>query len=158
MKIRKFIPTLMLAATCAVSCQESGLKSGLDAQNLDQTVKPVDDFYQFACGGWMKNNPLPAIYSRYGSFDKLGEDNDKRLHEILTDLEKKEFAEGTVEKKLSDLYKLAMDSVRRDKEGINPVKSQLENLEAANTTADLYAIAKQNLVYGDEILVEFGLL
>lgn len=156
MKIKKLIPTMMMAACCAVSCQESGLKSGLDANNLDQTVKPVDDFYQFACGGWMKSHPLPAIYSRYGSFDKLGEDNEKRLHEILSDLEKKEFEEGSVEKKLSDLFKLAMDSVSRDKEGIAPVKAELERIEAAKTNADLFEILKSNLKYGDQQFIAWG--
>ena len=156
MKIKKIIPAMMMAAACVVSCQESGLKSGLDTKNLDQTVKPVDDFYQFACGGWMESHPLPAIYSRYGSFDKLGEDNEMRLHEILSDLQKKEFEAGTVEKKLSDLFKLAMDSVARDKNGITPVKAELERIAAAKTNADLFNILKSNLQYGDQQFLAWG--
>ena len=156
MKIKKIIPAMMMAAVCAVSCQESGLKSGLDTKNLDQTVKPVDDFYQFACGGWMESHPLPAIYSRYGSFDKLGEDNEMRLHEILSDLQKKEFEAGTVEKKLSDLFKLAMDSVTRDKDGIAPVKAELDRIAAAKTNADLFNILKSNLQYGEQQFIAWG--
>ena len=156
MKIKKLLPAMMMAAFCAVSCQENGLKSGLDTKNFDQTVKPVDDFYQYACGGWMESHPLPAIYSRYGSFDKLGEDNEMRLHEILSDLQKKEFEEGTVEKKLSDLFKLAMDSVSRDKNGIAPVKAELERIAAAKTNDDLFAILKSNLEYGDQQFIAYG--
>ena len=156
MKIKKMIPAMMMAAVCAVSCQESGLKSGIDTKNLDQTVKPADDFYQFACGGWMESHPLPSIYSRYGSFDKLGEDNENRLHEILSDLQKKEFEAGTVEKKLSDLFKLAMDSVARDENGITPVKAELERIAAAKTNADLFNILKSNIPYGDQQFIAWG--
>ena len=67
-----------------VSCSNNNLlKSGVDLSNLDSTATAGDDFYQYACGGWMKNNPLPAAYSRYGSFDVLGEENNKRVNGIL---------------------------------------------------------------------------
>ena len=112
-------------------------KSGLKAENFDKTVKPQDDFYMFATGGWQKLNPLPAAYSRFGSFDQLQEDNNKRINAILGDLQKKTFAEGSTERKLSDFYKLAMDSVRRNQEGIAPVKPLLDEMEAARTKADL---------------------
>ena len=62
------------------------LKSGISMNDLDKSVRPADDFYEYACGGWMKANPLPAAYSRYGSFDRLGEDNNKRINGILKEL------------------------------------------------------------------------
>ena len=77
-------------------------------------MRPADDFYEYACGGWMKANPLPAAYSRYGSFDRLGEDNNKRINGILKELLENTYPQGSVEQQLSDLYKLAMDSVRRN--------------------------------------------
>ena len=70
---------LIASATLGTGAQD--LKSGLVMSNLDSNVRPQDDFYEYACGGWMKNNPLPAAYSRYGSFDRLQEDNDKQLPE-----------------------------------------------------------------------------
>ena len=78
-----------------------------------------------------KNNPLPAAYSRYGSFDQLGEDNNKRINTILTSLLKAKAKPGSVEQKLSDFYKLAMDSVRRNKEGVAPVMPLLNEIENA---------------------------
>lgn len=95
MKLKPIIP-IVLMISAPIMCMGQN-KSGLVMSNLDKTVKPADDFYQFATGGWQKNNPLPAAYSRYGSFDQLQENNSKRINTILSDLEKKKYATGTIE-------------------------------------------------------------
>ena len=127
----QMIPMALLLALPATGMAQT--KSGLKMENLDKKVNPTEDFYRFATGGWQKLNPLPAAYSRFGSFDQLQEDNNKRINNILSELQKKTFAEGTTERKLSDFYKLAMDSVRRNNEGIAPVKPLLDELKAAKT-------------------------
>ncbi len=131
-------------------------KTGLRMENLDKSVSPKDDFYQFATGGWQRLNPLPAAYSRFGSFDQLQEDNNKRINAILTELQKKTFAEGTTERKLSDFYKLAMDSVRRNNEGIQPVKPILDEMEAARTKAALADVQRKYAVFGYGVPYGYG--
>ncbi len=128
---------------------QSQLKSGIDIENLDKSVSPKEDFYNYACGGWMKQHPLPAAYSRYGSFDKLAEDNGKRINSILGELQEKNFPQGTTEWKLSELYKLAMDSVRRNKEGVKPVMPVIKKMEAAKTVKELFAIQLELAPFGD---------
>ena len=154
MKMRLFIPMLAMMVMPVDSMAQN--KSGLRMDNLDKSVKPQEDFYQFATGGWQQRNPLPAAYSRFGSFDQLQEDNNKRINAILTDLQKKTFAEGTTERKLSDFYKLAMDSVRRNNEGIAPVRPLLEEMEAARTKPDLAAIQKRYAALGYGVPYGYG--
>ena len=132
------IPMMMIAAMPMGADAQN--KSGLVMQNLDKTVKPADDFYQFATGGWQKNHPLPAAYSRFGSFDQLAEDNNKRINDILAELQKKSYKKGTIEQKLSDFYKQALDMESRNKAGIAPVKPLLDEMEAAKSKADLEKI------------------
>ena len=152
--MRLFIPMLAMMVMPVDSMAQN--KSGLRMDNLDKSVKPQEDFYQFATGGWQQRNPLPAAYSRFGSFDQLQEDNNKRINAILTDLQKKTFAEGTTERKLSDFYKLAMDSVRRNNEGIAPVRPLLEEMEAARTKPDLAAIQKRYAALGYGVPYGYG--
>ena len=135
MNMKMIIPMVMIAAMPMGADAQN--KSGLVMSNLDKTAKPADDFYQFATGGWQKNNPLPAAYSRYGSFDQLQENNNKRINSILGELQKKSYKKGSIEQKLSDFYKLAIDVDRRNKEGVAPVKPLLDEIAAAQSKADL---------------------
>ena len=74
------------------SCTDKPAQTiGIKLENMDLSVEPGTDFYRYACGGWMKNHPLPAAYSRYGSFDKLGEDNNKRINDILNELKSNQY-------------------------------------------------------------------
>lgn len=146
MDMRKLIPMVAIIAAPSMGMAQ-GSHSGVVEKNLDKTVRPQDDFYEFATGGWQKNNPLPAAYSRFGSFDQLQEDNNKRINTILGDLKKKTFKQGTIEQKLSDFYKLALDTERRNKDGINPVKPLLQEIEGANTVE---ALRKLQLKYAEQ--------
>ena len=146
-----FAIMLMAGASLGTFAQQS---TGIDLKNLNQTVSPGTDFYQYACGGWMKNNPLPAAYSRFGSFDQLQEDNNKRINDILTELQNGTFKEGTVERKLSDFYRLAMDSVRRNKEGVAPLMPFINEMEAAKNVESLRAIIMKYADFG--VGVPFG--
>ena len=132
--------------TIPASAQQ--LSAGIKAENMDLSARPGDDFYQYACGGWMKNNPLPAAYSRYGSFDMVGEAVNEQINDILTTLADSSYARGTVEQKVRDLYLLAMDSVRRNNDGLAPIKPYLAQLEAVKTLPDLQKWVLQQVPYG----------
>jgi len=149
MKLKTIFSIMALTSMSLGTMAQQPLSSGLSLDDLNTTVKPADDFYEYACGGWMKKNPLPAAYSRFGSFDRLGEDNNKRINGILKELLENTYTKGTTEQKLSDLYKLAMDSVRREKEGIQPVMAKLKALESAKTMNQLFAIQLEMAKYGN---------
>ena len=109
----KHVMTMITAAALASACTQTpqNLKSGIDLANLDTTVLPGTDFYQYATGGWQKANPLTAEYSRYGSFDVLQENNNKQLRELIDSVASLDNAPGSIEQKIADLYNSAMDSV-----------------------------------------------
>ena len=97
-----------LAAGCANSPKE--LSAGIRAENLDTTADKGADFYQYACGGWMKLNPLTGEYSRFGSFDKLGQDNIARLNDLISEIASTQHETGTEAQKIADFYNVAMDA------------------------------------------------
>ena len=157
MKLIKIFGLMALTAMSLNASAQQPLRSGINLGDLDTSVRPADDFYEYACGGWMKQNPLPAAYSRFGSFDRLAEDNNKRINGILSELLTNSYAVGTTEQKLSDLYKLAMDSVRREQEGIAPVMPMLKKLEAAKTIDQLFAVQLEMAKYGDSEFYRAGM-
>lgn len=104
-------------------------KHCINRENLDTDINPKDDFFGFACGGWMKNNPLTDEYSRYGMFDLLRENARKQLNDLILNLKDSPDAavNGSNAQKVSDIYELGMDSVRLNKEGAAPLKAFLKN-------------------------------
>ncbi len=154
--MKHIIPVVLFAAAPMVAGAQAQLKSGIDLTNLDNSVRPADDFFQYACGGWMKKNPLPAAYSRYGSFDKLAKDNNERINSILTDLLKNTYPQGSTEQKLSDFYKLAMDSVRRNQDGVKPVMPLINELEGAKTVDALHALQLKYAAFGYGVPMGIG--
>jgi putative endopeptidase len=148
--MKRFLTMMTMASVSMMMMAQSDLGSGLNQADFNKNVRPGDDFYEYACGGWMKNNPLPGAYSRYGSFDRLQEENDKRINGILKELQSNTYKKGTIEQKLSDLYKLAMDSTRRNKEGVAPLMPLIKKLEAAKTNKQLLDIQLSQAPYGEQ--------
>lgn len=96
-------------------------KRGVDRANLDPSVAPQTDFYDYACGGWMKAHPLKPEFARYGTFDELRENNRIQLRELIMNLDAKNAPEGSVAQKIGDLYAMGLDSLRLNIEGSQPV-------------------------------------
>ena len=104
------VMTLAAMMAACTSGNKTQLASGINLTNLDSTYLPGTDFYMFATGGWQKANPLTGEYSRYGAFDVLQEDNNKRLRTLIDSVAAQENAPGSIEQKIADLYNSAMDS------------------------------------------------
>jgi putative endopeptidase len=119
------------------ACTRQQQTTGISLDNLDTTAVPQNDFYQYACGGWMANNPLTPEYSRFGSFDKLGLQNLEQVNGLIQEIAAGQHKQGSVEQKIGDMYNLAMDTARRDLEGIAPVQKTLNEIEGISTRAEL---------------------
>lgn len=134
---------MMMTTACTNKQQQT---TGIDLANLDTTAVPQNDFYQFACGGWMANNPLTPEYARFGSFDKLGLTNLEQVNGLIQDIAESQKSKnesqktGSIEQKIGDLYNLAMDTARRDREGIAPVQKTLDEIAAISSREELSKI------------------
>lgn len=125
---------LLMAIAGAITVNAGTPKTGVSRENLDESVSPRVDFYNYACGGWQKLNPLKPEYSRYGSFDMLGENNKKQLQSLVEDLGSGKYTYGSVEQKIADFYSVGMDSIRLNKEGAKGIKADLKRIEKAKKT------------------------
>lgn len=129
-----------LALTIAAGCEskkEAVMASGIDLGNLDTTVVRGADFFQYACGGWMKKHPLTDEYSRFGSFDMLAENNREQLKGLIAEIARQENEKGTVAQKIADIYNLAMDSAKLNTEGIEPIKADLERIASVKDKEEI---------------------
>ena len=128
------IPLMMLAA-----CQNKGTAEkvpAIDLNNLDTSVAPGEDFYKYATHGWQVANPLGAEYARFGSFDKLRENNVTRLNDLFASMTTMKTKKGSVEQKIVDLYKQGLDSTRLNAEGAAPLQKYIAEVQAIETKTD----------------------
>ncbi len=142
MNMKQFFPVAalcFLSASCN-SGKQTELAAGIELTNLDKTVGVGNDFYRYACGGWMEKNPIPAEYSRYGTFVILSENNQKQIQGIIEELAANENEVGSIAQKIGGLYNIVMDSVKLNQQGIDPIRAELEQIGALSNTEDVYAL------------------
>lgn len=143
MKAIKYLPVAalcLMATACSTGKQKAELTAGIQPANLDTTALPGTSFYQYACGGWIENHPLSPEYSQYGSFTELAENNRKQIQGLIEELAATQHEAGSVAQKVGDLYKIVMDSVKLNNEGVEPIKADLEKIAALKDTKDVYAL------------------
>ncbi len=116
--------------------------------NLDTTQAPGTDFFQYATGGWQKANPMTDEYARYGQFDALAEKNREQLKELVLEQAAKENEPGSNAQKVGDLYNLAMDSTRRNADGIAPVKQYIDEVNAIKERSEIVPLLAKNYRVG----------
>lgn len=131
----------LIALFCSIgsqtNAQEAQRGSGVDFKNLMKNVSPAEDFYQYACGGWMKNHPLTGEYSRYGSFDELGENNQVQLKSLITEIASKKSLKGSVSQKIGDLYNLGMNTDLIKTQGASPIEQELKSIALMKNKTEL---------------------
>ncbi len=140
MKMKFYLPLAAFALLMTTGCtskKEAAMTAGIQLANMDTTALPGTSFYQYACGGWMKNNPLTNEYSRYGSFDQLAENNQKQLRGLIEELAGKKNDAGTVAQKIGDLYNMAMDSAKLNADGISPIQAELQYIDKNATKENM---------------------
>lgn len=141
MKKKTFLLGLLLCATGAFA--QGNLSSGIDLKNLDSSVKPGDDFYHYAAGGWLKSHPLDAEHVQNGAFTDLYEQSQKRIQDIILDFASKPQKQGTLGQKIGSLYNLLMDSVRLNREGWRPIKPTLDKIAAIKNRKEYQLVCAQ---------------
>ena len=130
----------------------------LDVNSMDKTADPCVDFYQYSCGGWMKNNPIPADQPRWSVYGKLYEDNQRFLWGILDDLSKKTTGRNANQQKIGDFFGACMDEPAIEKLGASPLKPYLTQISGMNSKKDLASVlaALHLKTQGSGFLFGFG--
>nr|WP_068892414.1 M13 family metallopeptidase [Pedobacter panaciterrae] len=136
-KLTRHIAALGILATGYTANAQSPAKF-IDPANMDLSVKPGDDFYAYASGIWIKNNPVPAKETRWGSFNELRDFNINAVKGLLEDAAADKAAPvGSVKKRVGDFFSAAMDSTAIEKLGYTPIKADLEKVKQLKTIQDI---------------------
>lgn len=122
--------------------------AGIKEENLDRSVSPGQDFYRFSCGGWLDANPMPDDFSSYGTYDELAELNRQQLKDLIDGITAQDNAPGSDAARIAALYNLVMDTERRDREGLAPIKSYMERINAVSDREELLNLMLELDPYG----------
>lgn len=141
MRKRKMFPFLAAGIVALASCntpQKEVVKiAAINPANMDTTVAAGTDFYEYACGGWIKNNPLKPEYARFGTFDQLLENNQEQLRVLIEELSVTPHEAGSVAGKIGALYAMGLDSTKLNADGVAPIKEELAAINALATKSDV---------------------
>ena len=143
MKRTLFMLVLFIASSFsvfAIKKEGKDVSEAINPKNMDTSVKPGDNFYEYVNGQWIKNHPVPPEYSQYGAFTILYEENQKKLRSLIEKVSAEENApKGSVAQKIRDFYNSGMDTSAINKLGVKPIAMELEKIELLSTKQDLTA-------------------
>jgi putative endopeptidase len=148
------VSTLLAQSSPAAKAGESPLR--FDVNLVDHSVDPCQNFYQFACGKWMKSNPIPADQSRWGRFSELQEYNREILHQILEEASRPDPNRDAVTQKIGDYYAACMDVKTIDAKGLKPLEPQLERIRDLKDKSQLAAEIARLHDHGVSALFDFS--
>ena len=145
-QFKNYFTVLGILAVSLSSSAQTAPKKYIDPANMDLSVKPGDDFYQYASGTWIKKNPVPAKETRWGSFNQLRDFNINAVKDVLEKaIEDKKAGPGSVTKRVGDFYAAGMDSLAIEKRGFSPLEQLLKNINNKNQF--------QHLPFGGKLLM-----
>ncbi len=137
---RVLFSSILLSAMITSGCTQKKTtyaQGGLDLSNIDTSALYGESFYKYATGGWQEANPIPDEHARYGSFDKLREENQVQIQSLIEELGKTDNPAGSNAQKVGDLYMMGLDSVKLNSDGATPIIPQLEEIAAAKGKKDI---------------------
>ncbi len=143
--MKRFILMMLLLVTAsaigfATEKDNRDMEKAIDTKNMNTSVKPGNNFYEYVNGNWIKSHPIPPEYSQYGAFTILYEENQKKLRSLIDKVSaEKDAAEGSVAQKIRDFYNSGMDTAAIEKAGINPIKKELNEIEKLQNNSDVVA-------------------
>lgn len=153
MKKKMLFMSLALCASSAFA--QTAPSSGIDPKNLDTSIRPGNDFYHYAAGGWLKSHPLDAEHTSNGAFTDLFELNQKRIQDIILQYASAQQTQGSLGQKIGSLYNLMMDSARMNREGYAPIKPTLAKIGAIKNRKE-YQLVMAQLDRNGEGTMMFG--
>ena len=140
--MRKIFMVLGVAAIAFAACTQSKNegKPAINLANFDNTVSAGEDFYQYACGGWMAANPLTPEYARYGIFDQLDKENQEKIKVLIDEVNATAQEPGSVGEKIQIMYAMGLDTARRNADGAAPVLDKINEIKAVANMDELSAM------------------
>ena len=154
---KMIIATLILLSFSACKNKsDNSIKPDLVSINLDTTISPSQDFFEYANGGWIKNNPIPAEQSSWGIANLVIEENMKRLREISDKAAASNDKAGSSNQMIGDFWSTAMDTLKIEKEGLNPIKPLLEKINAIKDVNSLVTTVAELKKIGSSTLFDDG--